>query len=137
MRDAAYATLGFMRRAVFEFSDPLRISNPDAPSSEHSIYVNYRGNMVEAAIVLRASRPYVDGGFFSYVTKRLLVIATGDLLRFEDVGGLYRQIGRNTGYTLHQEEICADHFSMLLAGDQWRVMPNPELVAHLHGALTA
>ena len=32
----------------------------------------------------------------------------------DDLEGLYEQIGRNTGYLAHPEEILADNFSLLL-----------------------
>jgi len=136
-RDAAYETLGFAHRAPFVFDDPLRISNPDAPALEHAVRVIYRNRAVDVAIVLRAARPYVGGSFFGYVTKKLLVIDTGDLLDFEHVEGLFRQIGRNTGYNIHQEEVCAVHFGLLLARDHVRSLPNPELIDRLHDALVS
>lgn len=143
-RDDAYATLGFIRRGEFEYIDALRISNPDAPSLEHTTTVFHRGRSIDAAIIIRAARPYQGGGFFPYVTKRLLVQVMANagtdhgapiLLDFGQVEGLYAQIGRNTTYNIHQEELCATHFSHLL--EQTSGLPDEQLIRRLGAVLSA
>ena len=47
----------------------------------------------------------------------------------------YDRIGRNTAYTIHQEEVSADHFEMLMTGEHGT--PHPHLVEALHRALAA
>ena len=38
----------------------------------------------------------------------------------------FRQIGRNTSYIIHPEEVLADNFSMMVLGR--KEIPNPEIV---------
>lgn len=133
--DSVYGVLGFKPTESIEFNDDRRISNPDAPALRHVIHVRYRNKMAAAAIVLRGNRPYSGGGFFPYVQKRLLLVEEeeGHLIPFESSRNLYSQIGRNTSYNIHQEEISAVHFEYLLASTTG--IPNPHLVESLHRVL--
>jgi hypothetical protein len=50
------------------------------------------------------------------------------------VSGFYEQVGRNTEYIIHPEEILADNFAMLVMGDQ--NVPSPEILRKVQGVLT-
>jgi hypothetical protein len=50
------------------------------------------------------------------------------------VSGFYEQVGRNTQYIIHPEEILADNFAMLVMGDQ--NVPSPEILKKLQDVLT-
>jgi len=70
--------------------------------------------------------------FFAYLTFQFLVVKKGPGLRnvtviYEDskpklldpkeVSGFLEQIGRNTQYVIHPEEILADNFALLIIGE--------------------
>ena len=44
----------------------------------------------------------------------------------EDVSGFFEQIGRNTHYIIHPEEIVADNFALLALGAQ--KAPSPDIL---------
>lgn len=126
-RNMIYESLGFVSCNPIAYDDDFRITNPDAPSFNHFLKVLHGGHEVLAAPIIRSSRPYAGGGFFSYVEKRLLLLEENDgevrpvkldgshvFLRFDQVENLYSQIGRNTAYNIHQEEVSADHFGFLI-----------------------
>jgi hypothetical protein len=48
------------------------------------------------------------------------------------VSGFFEQIGRNTRYIVHPEEIMADNFSLMLFGG---TLSNPEIVEALRALL--
>ncbi len=126
-RSKIYESLGFVTCNPIAYEDDFRITNPDAPTFNHFLKVMHAGREVLVAPIIRSSRLYSGGGFFSYVEKRLLLLEdhcgairpvklTGGhvFLRFDQVENLYTQIGRNTAYNIHQEEVSADHFGFLL-----------------------
>lgn len=52
----------------------------------------------------------------------------------EEVSGFYEQVGRNTGYVIHPEEIIAENFALLVTGK--RDLPSPEVIAKIRQVLT-
>lgn len=141
-RDSIYATMGFQLTNDILYCDDLRITNPDAPSLKHFIALRHQGRDIEGALIIRANREYDGGGFFGYVRKQVLVLDRADgahvpkvadghevLLRYDQVQGLYEQIGRNTAYNIHQEEAAADHFTEALIGTTG--LPDRHLVDEL------
>lgn len=143
---AAYQLLGFEEIAEIRYEDLLRISNPDAPFLRHALTVTHNGEPCFVCLVIRGSRPYYGGGFFGYVRKKLLVLEKRDkhyapkvenrqsvFLDYHEVNGLYQQIGRNTGYNIHQEEVTAVHFEHLLMARTG--LPNQSLVGALRSVL--
>lgn len=145
----AYEILGFNPCNEVEIPTTLidfKITNPDAPFNNFYIKLDYEGKQVEAIMILYSKTAYAGGGFFSYVNKGLMLIE-GDkhykkailkngrpvLLDYDQVGQLYPQIGRNTGYNIHQEEVTADHFSMALY--DIKDLPDQHLVDQLNEIL--
>jgi hypothetical protein len=141
-RDRIYATMGFKLTNDILYCDDLRITNPDTPTLKHFIDLRHKGRDIQGALIIRASRVYDGGGFFAYVRKHVLVLEHIDgshvpkmvdgreeLLRYDQVQGLYEQIGRNTAYNIHQEETAADHFTEALKGTT--TLPDQRLVDEL------
>lgn len=139
IRSLAYATLGFKECSPIEYFDSYQITNPDALYLSHSIRVTHADREHDVALIIRSEQDYEGGSFFSYVNKRLLVLGTQEnengpeILRFDQVHGLFEQIGRNTAYNIHQEEVCAVHFSFLLNGTDG--LPDQNLVVALGDVL--
>jgi hypothetical protein len=89
------------------------------------------------------------GEFFFYMASQLLLVdREGDspiakpvyagsqprLVDFDQVSGFYEQVGRNTQYIIHPEEILADNFAMLVMDDE--SAPSPEILQKLRDVLT-
>ena len=152
LRERLYGAIGFKqcKEAVLPPDlAPRRITNPDAPRNDHFIRVQLDGNEVAAVPVLFSRTPSYDaargGEFFEYLQMQLLVAErVGDLARpdgsrklvpLEQVSGFYEQVGRNTSYIIHPEEILAENFAQLVL--QQQDVRSPEIQEKLRRALVA
>ena len=125
-RDKLYAAIGFRPCERVELPaelERLRVTNPDAPVDRHAIRVRYRGRKIEAMPVsmLRSATLEPGQGFLAHWHAPWLLVerrdgtcrATGQRAELQELEGLYEQIGRNTDYLAHPEEIVADNFALL------------------------
>ncbi len=157
LRERLYQAIGFVKCSEIELPEPLRnrrITNPDAPANDHCIRVQVGGAEVWAVPIIFSRTERYDvargGEFFFYMQSQLLLIdrqgnspnakpmdaalQRPHLVDFGDVRGFYEQVGRNTEYIIHPEEILADNFAMLVLGDQ--DVPSPEILRKLQDVLT-
>jgi len=138
LRDELYETIGFKKCPAFEFPKTLRarkITNPDSPLNEHCILVKVGKRSFWVLPILYSSMEKYNKAhseeFFDYLQVAFLAVAKDNglgrrptllknnkpnLYREEELGGFYEQIGKNTDYTIHPEEILADNFSYLFFG---------------------
>jgi hypothetical protein len=139
LRETLYSAIGFRRcdTVVIPLEiAALRLTNPDAIESRHTISVRYRGQPVEVLPYVRFPSADIDprAGFMKQVkTLWLLVDRRGGECRArsgpdasvdpEQLEGLFEQIGRNTDYLFHPEEILADNFSQLFIAETSREKP--------------
>ena len=146
-RDKLYAAIGFRRCERVELPaevERLRVTNPDAPADRHAIRVRYRGRKVEAMPVsmLRSATLEPGQGFLANWHAPWLLVerrdgscrATGQRAEPHELEALYEQIGRNTDYLVHPEEIVADNFALLalesLTGRQ-APLPSPAVAERI------
>ncbi len=155
-RDRLYATIGFHRNSEIPFPAALetrRITNPDAPFNAHFIRVRFGDQPVCAVPILYARSDYYDpkdgGEFFRYAQFRLLLLiedAAGrlapanedgqpKLVGVNEVTGFFEQVGRNTSYLIHPEEILADNFSLLIVEPE--NVRSPEILDKMRAVLSA
>ena len=157
LRDRLYQALGFEKCTEIEFPETLRgrkITNPDAPANDHCIRVRVAGADVWAVPILFSRTPEYDvntgGEFFRYMQFQLLLVdRQGDshgakpmyegsqprLVNVDQVTGFFEQVGRNTQYILHPEEILADNFVFLIDG---RIdLPTPRVIEAMGRVLQA
>ena len=133
LRTNLYKTIGFEPCLEFLFPAvlaPRKITNPDAPKNDHRIKVKYRGQPAWAVPVLYAAVDKYDrkkgGEFFDYLEFRLALTSVADIpnnanasfVQVEEVEGFFEQVGRNTDYIIHPEEILADNFALLIVGQR-------------------
>src|SRR6185369_6103284 len=122
---------------------PRRVTNPDATRNDHRIKVRWHGTPVWAIPVLIAGSEAYDlkrgGLFFDQLAVRYALKPADAPGSATDAGsprppefagagelqGLYEQIGRNTEYTIHPEEILADNFALLILGKTG--LPDPAI----------
>lgn len=142
LRDKLYESIGYFSTAIVglpEESKDLKITNPDAPVTEHYIKLTCKQSPDKElclAPVLIASKPYTteQKDFFSYLTTRFVAIdektrmidSTYEPISYSDVNGFYEKIGRNTKYIIHPEEILADNFVLVLQNNLQ--VPSPNIV---------
>jgi hypothetical protein len=130
LREELYGAIGFRPCAAVEIPAPLarlRLTNPDAPETRHAITVRWRGQSVEVLPFVHFPSDAVDprAGFATQLrTSWLLVARENGRCRvpeaaahptLEELEGFYDQVGRNTHYVIHPEEILADNFALLFA----------------------
>lgn len=149
LRDALYAVIGFQPCDEVPLPDSLaarKITNPDAPVTNHYITVTQDGRRIDLVPVLFSKTPRYDAGrggnLFSYLTFKLMQVA-GDgatkrpvldqgkpvLFDPDSVPGYHEQIGRNTKYIIHPEEVLADNFVFLVDG---RIdLPTPRVIEQM------
>jgi hypothetical protein len=149
LKRALYAAIGFMECGEVELPPVLaarKMTNPDAPVNEHCIEVQVDGRSVLGMPILlsRAERfdPSAAVPFFGYLTLAMLLVerdgaavrpverdGSAVLVPFNRVSGLLEQIGRNTQYVIHAEEILASNFERLIEGGAGA--PSPEVLERM------
>lgn len=153
LREPLYGIIGFRPCEPIELPPALRdrkITNPDAPRVEHYITLRHEGREVHAAPILYARteryRSQDGGPFFRFLEFRLMVVERhGERWRPALVDGnpilidarenvsYFEQIGRNTDYIIHPDEILADNFVLLVLGH--RSVKTPRIVEAMRQVL--
>ncbi len=148
LKDKLYASIGFHNCGEIAYPLSIRqtkLTNPDAPKNNYCILLGVDGMPVWAIPVLYSPTPEYDenrgGDFFDYLKFDFLLLqtrkstdpmtATYDDQRIrlvgpDDVSGFYEQVGRNTDYIIHPEEILADNFALLVLGAE--NFPSPQII---------
>lgn len=134
LRAVLYKTIGFEPCPEFAFPIELtnhKITNPDAPKNDFHIKIKYQGDSYWAVPVLYAAvaqySPIKGGEFFDYLQFKL-ALTKGSETKFigvDNVSGFFEQVGRNTDYIIHPEEILADNFALLILGKS--DLPSPAI----------
>ncbi|MFH2046337.1 MAG: hypothetical protein ABIK92_14445 [Pseudomonadota bacterium] len=155
LREKLYAVIGFVKCDEVEFPaelKQLKITNPDAPINDHCIFIKIRGKDSWAIpILFSVAQKYNTargGEFFEYLQFQFLLVerqnkapnvrASYDgrrprLAGVQQISGFFEQIGRNTEYIIHPEEILADNFALLILGEH--NVPSKEIIKTMEGIL--
>jgi len=139
LRNSAYAVFHFKPCNNITYKPALHdrvITNPDCPFLMHYITIQADGKPLDGALILYSKTGYKAGnGLQDYAAIGFLAL-TGDdahkqpllkagepvIYELNTVPDLFQQIGMNTQYLLHIEEITAEHFSALMGGTTMRQM---------------
>lgn len=136
LREQLYRVVGFTPINEISYPGnlgPRKITNPDGVQSGWAIQLTNHDQILSAVPILFASAARYDpnkgGEFFDYLTFKLLVVAnqTGTwgaklvenvpvLLDPQEAHGFFEQVGRNTDYIIHPDEILADNFVKMING---------------------
>jgi len=142
LRDQLYELIGFKKANPIKLPEKishLRITNPDAPVIEHVMQLQLTPEeSVYIAPMLIAKSDYKAAGpssLFAYLSFKLMQVnqtpdgwkaaldSNGPIYHSPQTADFQRQIGRNTGYIIHPEEILADNFALLITDgkiiDSW------------------
>lgn len=129
LRAELYRAIGFEKCPEVAFPPGLaarRITNPDAPVFDQAITVMAGGSRRRVVPVLHATVDRYPAGekreFFEFLAFRFWPLdapkSPADglpvLLTEAEISGFSEQVGRNTGYIIHPEEILADNFKFLV-----------------------
>ena len=135
-REKMYEVIGF--KVIKEISFPqslidFKVTNPDAPMINSYINLSNGEESNDYALITYSKKEFNGGSLFDYVTFgfiKLQDLNNGEKLPIIYVDGdftnFFEQIGNNTGYIIHPDEILADNFVFLLNGNnnlpsQWVV----------------
>lgn len=134
LRSQLYSLIGFKKCSPISLPSSLKslkITNPDAPNISHYIEVtiNNKPRLV-VPILLACEKKFKENpgeNLFNYISLKFLPIekhrgkwrystenkevVTYDI---EELSGYFEQVGMNTHYIIHPEEILAENFTLLL-----------------------
>lgn len=130
LRKSLYAIIGFRPSPGVAYPKSLRdrkITNPDAPTIDYRIDVTIDGELKSAAPILYTNvekyDPKEGGTFFKHMLFKLMLVeeidgrwrpveVDGKAVVFDPrkVPSFMEQIGGNTNYIIHPDEILADNF---------------------------
>jgi hypothetical protein len=148
LREKLYGIIGFTKCNEIDLSPELKrrkLTNPDAPRNDHFIRLQIDGRESLAVPILLSSVETYDvkrgGEFFAYLQFQFLLVKKEDgsgnlkavseglspkLVGMERVSGFMEQVGKNTNYIIHPEEILADNFALLVLGES--KVASPEIL---------
>jgi hypothetical protein len=147
VREALYQAIGFTACAEVQLPaslQPRKITNPDAPRNDHSIRLRLDGKEVAAVPILFSGTEKYDthrgGEFFSYLQFQFLILengssglCAGEVVPPSRVSGFFEQVGRNTDYVIHPDEILAENFALLVLNEQ--KVASPEILQRIREIL--
>lgn len=147
-RDELYKTIGFNKSNRITYPSAINdhiVTNPDAPFLEHTINLTIDGAQKEAVFILYSGKDYESGSFFEQMLQKLMLVEGSAnnkaavlvddkpvLYDFSAASDLTEKLGGNTNYTLHPEEILADHFVMLVKP---KTAANPTFIESMKNVL--
>jgi len=136
LREKLYRIIGFEKCNEIELPPELKrrkITNPDAPRNDHFIRLQIDNRECLAVPILLSTAEIYDtkrgGEFFAYLQFQFLVVeksagsetfkpayegSSPKVVGPERVSGFMEQIGRNTEYVIHPEEVLAENFALLV-----------------------
>lgn len=138
LRQKLYQIIGFniIDPVVYpEEIKPFRITNPDAPQTDSSIKLTIDGKAIDCMMVLYANDDYRGGSFFNYLESQFLDIKTNMLYCRDAVSDFFEQVGGNTDYIIHPEEILAENFVAVILDKKG--LPDQHIVDEISGYLKA
>jgi hypothetical protein len=155
LREKLYGIIGFTRCNEIKLPPELerrKITNPDAPRNDHFIRLQVDGRESRVVPILLSSTETYDvqrgGEFFAYLQFQFLMVekesgsgnlkpvfegSSPKLVEVKRVAGFMEQVGRNTKYIFHPEEILADNFALLVLKE--RNVASPEILLKMKEVL--
>ena len=156
LREKLYAAIGFVKCNEVAFPPKLKsrkLTNPDAPRNDHCIRLQIEGKEHWAIPILFSNAEKYDvkrgGQFFNYLQFQFLLVERDEnlstvkpiydgqkpkLIGMQQISGFFEQVGRNTRYIIHPEEILADNLTLLVL--QKGNLASPEVVEKMKTILT-
>ena len=155
LRERLYGIIGFTKCNEIDLSPELKrrkLTNPDASRNDHFIRLQIDGHESLAVPILLSSVETYDvkrgGEFFAYLQFQFLVVekeggsgnlkavsegSSPKLVGMERVSGFMEQVGKNTDYIIHPEEVLADNFALLVLNEP--KVASPEILQKMREVL--
>jgi hypothetical protein len=155
LRKQLYHLIGFNPISAVDFPKELqqrKITNPDGVQYNWFINITNHGRTLPVIPILYASPPHYvparGGEFFEYLIFKFLVVTNDDvrwtprlvneqpqLLGPGEVEGFFEQVGNNSDYIIHPDEILANNFVLLI--NERINPPTPRILAGMKQAFRA
>ena len=126
-KDNLYSQIGFLPCDPPVFTPEFQkyvFSNPDAPIIEHALEVTFDGIKQRVSpIIFTSQEKYLGGNFFEYIEVGLFLLdgenaidytmypEENRIIGFDDCQEFFENVGNNTNYLFHAEEILADNIA--------------------------
>lgn len=135
-----YKIIGFSLGNEIQLPDKLKyykLTNPDAPFNNAFIKLKNNDQPIECMMITYADKKYSEGNLRDYAKIGFLKLTGSEVKKAEevngepviisinDVSGFFEQIGQNTQYIVHPEEILGDNFAFTILNKKG--LPNPEI----------
>ncbi|PKL80785.1 MAG: hypothetical protein CVV25_02395 [Ignavibacteriae bacterium HGW-Ignavibacteriae-4] len=151
LRTQLYSVIGFTTCNPIEITTRLRdftLSNPDAPNIDaYIILKNKSGEEEKCAMVLYSDKEYNGGAMFDYMKVGFLKLTKNSdnnmelfvengkeqIFNAQEITGFFEQIGSNTHYIIHPEEIVASNFELLF--DEYPIVNSAEILSNIEEIL--
>ena len=126
-RKNMYEIIGF--KVINEIPLPqslkdIKATNPDAPMINSYINLLREEEANDYTLFIYSSREYSGGNLFDYVKFGFIKLQDLNndhiipvIYEEKDFSNFFEQIGNNTGYIIHPDEILADNFVFLINGN--------------------
>ncbi|CAF1177156.1 unnamed protein product [Rotaria sordida] len=160
IRDELYASIGYYKIPVMksiEFPASLqqrKITNPDAPLVlkyyiELKKLEDENGKTYKCTPILQASRafnPNFSTNLFDYLVATTLILDDTTFepleplqyLSYAEASTFFDQIGNNTTYIIHPEEILADNFVLwIMNKDQSTTLESPTVILRMNDIISS
>jgi len=132
LRSKLYEIIGFSMMPEVSYPTallPYRITNPDATQTDSYITLKVSEEEVPCIMILYSKGNYEGGSFFQYLnigflkleakTKQTVLNEEGPVIYgMQEVENFFEQVGKNTQYIIHPEEIMADNFAFAVLGKE-------------------
>lgn len=148
LRQKLYSIIGFQPCGEIKLPGSIadrKITNPDGPTIDYYVDLKIKDETVSVVPILFARTDYdlkKGGSFFGYMNFQLLAVekaAAGWQPKLKDkepiffvpgeTESYFDNIGRNTGYIIHPDEVLADNFVYLV--QQRKKLKTPQIVADM------
>ena len=160
IRDALYAAIGYYKVPIEnlpEFPADLRdikMTNPDAPIvMQYYINLKKQGDTsnktYKCTPILRALQPFdinFSRNFFHYLIATTLILDDTtyeplqplEYLPYQQASNFFDQIGNNTFYIVHPEEILAENFVLWMTDiENADKLQSPDIVKRMHNIISS
>jgi len=140
-KEKMYRIIGFELTEEIAYPSVLqerKLTNPDAPLNDSFITLKNKRKTSDYVMILYSDRSYTDGSFFEYLNTGLMMLfddeqkkpalknGVPEILELTKSQDFFKNVGRNTKYIIHPEEIMAENFSFALTNKTG--LPNPEII---------
>jgi len=140
-RKSMYGIIGFKLMNNIDYPETIkkyRITNPDAPHTDNYITLKINDEVINCMMILFSKKAYESGDFFEYLNIGFLKLTGNEIKSVElrdnnptiyslkEVSNFFEQVGKNTNYIIHPEEIMAENFSFALM--EKKELKNPDII---------